>query len=155
MSKVSDTIEDFILSTLGNSPNVNLSRNDLAQFFGCAPSQINYVLTTRFNLNRGFVVESQRGGGGYIRLVKINLTSDYLKQILDTTLSNPISYKDACFLLDSLCQKKILTPQEARTLSFAITDKALSSPIKMEDKMRANILKNAIISITNNKENRK
>ena len=155
MSKVSDTIEDFILSTLGNSPNVNLSRNDLAQFFGCAPSQINYVLTTRFNLNRGFVVESQRGGGGYIRLVKINLTNDYLKHILDTTLSNPISYKDACFLLDSLCQKKILTPQEARTLSFAITDKALSSPVKMEDKMRANILKNAIISITNNKENRK
>ena len=72
MPNVSDIIEEFILSTMGNSDDINLSRNELAGFFNCAPSQINYVLTTRFNLNRGYVIQSQRGGGGFIKIVKQN-----------------------------------------------------------------------------------
>ena len=68
---ISDIIEEFIKSSLDDDDFIELSRNDLAKFFSCVPSQINYVLNTRFTLNRGFVVESQRGGNGYIKLVKI------------------------------------------------------------------------------------
>ena len=71
MPTISDIIENFILSTLGKDDSIDLSRNELADYFKCAPSQINYVLTTRFNLNRGYIIQSQRGGGGYIKLLKI------------------------------------------------------------------------------------
>ena len=67
---VSDIIEEFIMSSLDEDKFIEISRNDLAKFFSCVPSQINYVLNTRFTLNRGFLVESQRGGGGYIKVVR-------------------------------------------------------------------------------------
>ena len=68
---ISDIIEEFIMSSLDDDDFIELSRNDLAKFFSCVPSQINYVLNTRFTVNRGFVVESQRGGGGYIKLMRV------------------------------------------------------------------------------------
>ncbi len=65
MAKLSDTIEEFILSMLSACDNtVDLRRNELAEYFGCVPSQINYVLATRFTVDRGFSVESKKGGGG-------------------------------------------------------------------------------------------
>ena len=147
MATVSDIIESFILSTLGTNANVNLSRNDLANHFRCAPSQINYVLTTRFNINRGFVIESQRGGGGFIRVVKIDSTGDeYVKKLIDQTLSQPISHKDATYLVEDLASKNFLQREEAKSLCVALSDKALANPIKMEDKLRANILKNVLVS---------
>ena len=88
MANVSDIIENFILSTMGNATDINLSRNELADFFNCAPSQINYVLTTRFNLNRGYIIQSQRGGGGFIKIVKLkDFDNHYIYKIIDETLS--------------------------------------------------------------------
>ncbi len=154
MSKISDVIEEFILSTLGNDNDINLSRNELADYFKCAPSQINYVLTTRFNLNRGFIIQSQRGGGGYIKIVRIkNFDKNYLYKILENNLSKPISFKDACYLLEDLTLKKFLNKQQMMTISYAISDRALTNPIKMEDILRSNILKNIIVNIMKEKEN--
>ena len=148
MANISDIIEKFILSTMGSSDDINLSRNELADYFNCAPSQINYVLTTRFNLNRGYLTESQRGGGGYIKLVRIKDFDDtYIYKILDNTWNKEISYKDACYLLEDLVRKKFLKLSEAKIISYAISDKALSSPVKMEGNMRSNILKNVLVNI--------
>ena len=72
MSNISDIIEEFILQQLEDSDNIDLSRNELANFFSCAPSQINYVLSTRFTAPKGYIVESHRGGGGFIRLIRVN-----------------------------------------------------------------------------------
>ena len=70
--RISDSIESFIKEMLGeDSPEVELKRNELAQYFGCAPSQINYVLATRFSPDQGYLTESRRGGGGYIRIVRV------------------------------------------------------------------------------------
>ena len=66
MASISDIIEKFILDNLGESDEIDISRNELANFFSCAPSQINYVLETRFTVDRGFVKESKRGGGGFV-----------------------------------------------------------------------------------------
>ena len=152
MANISDIIENFILSTMGNSNDINLSRNELADYFNCAPSQINYVLTTRFNLNRGYLTERQRGGGGYIKLVRINnFDESYIYKILDNTLNKQISYKDACYLLEDLVRKKFLNLNEAKIISFAISDKDLSSPVKMEGNVRSNILKNVLMNILKEK----
>ena len=68
MANISETIEQFIIATLGENDSVDISRNSLAEYFSCAPSQINYVLDTRFTIDRGFVKESKRGGSGYIKI---------------------------------------------------------------------------------------
>ena len=70
--RLSDSIESFIKTLLSDeSSEVELKRNELAEYFGCAPSQINYVLATRFSPDHGYVTESRRGGGGYIRIVRV------------------------------------------------------------------------------------
>ena len=154
MANVSDIIEQFILSTMGNSNDINLSRNELADFFNCAPSQINYVLTTRFNLNRGYIIQSQRGGGGFIKIVKLkNFDNHYLYKIIDETLNQPITYKDSIYILEDLVSKSFLTKEQAQLISFGLTDKALTNPIKMEGILRANILKSFLVNIMRGKEN--
>lgn len=148
MANVSDIIEAFILSTMGSSDDINLSRNELADYFNCAPSQINYVLSTRFNLNRGYIIQSQRGGGGFIRLVKIkDFNKSYIYQIIDNNLSGEISFKNAQFLLEDLCSKGFISKERAQTILYAISDKALASPVKLEGMLRSNILKNVLINI--------
>ena len=154
MANVSDIIEQFILSTMGSSDDINLSRNELADFFNCAPSQINYVLTTRFNLNRGYIIQSQRGGGGFIKIVKLkNFDNHYLYKIIDETLNKPITYKDAVYILEDLVGKSFLTQEQAKLISYALTDKALTNPIKMEGILRSNILKSFLVNIMRGKEN--
>ena len=117
-------------------------------FFNCAPSQINYVLSTRFTEPKGFIIESHRGGGGFIRLSRINLIQDdYLELLLSTTLNNEIDYHSAIGVLGNLCSLGFLDESSARIISFAITPKALAMPVKIENKQRANILKNILINI--------
>ena len=153
MATVSDIIEEFILSTLEDSDEIDLSRNELAEYFGCAPSQINYVLSTRFNFDRGFVVESRRGGGGFIRLERIrDFDNDYLKHVVER-LKNDISYKDTKYLIEDLINKNFLSNEQAKVLLLATSDKALSSPVKMEGALRANIIRNVLINIFKEGEN--
>lgn len=143
---ISDIIEEFILSNMGDDEFINLSRNELAQFFKCAPSQINYVLATRFNLNRGFITESQRGGGGYIKLTRAKYDDEVMEIILQR-LGDSIGYKDACFLLGELSDKEYITEEQEETLTLVISPKALSCPLKIEDSIRSNILKNSLSGI--------
>ena len=72
MAQLSDTIEKFIKDLMEEGTQVELRRNELAHHFGCAPSQINYVLATRFSVDHGYVIESRRGGGGYVRIVRMH-----------------------------------------------------------------------------------
>ena len=72
MANISDLIESFLIDLFGDESSIYISRNELAQYFNCAPSQINYVLSTRFTLDKGFAIESRRGGGGYVTLVRLS-----------------------------------------------------------------------------------
>ena len=79
MANISDSIEKFILSFFDDGDDsVQLSRNELAHYFNVSPSQINYVLTTRFGVDRGYYVESRRGGGGFIMLVRLSQNKEDL-----------------------------------------------------------------------------
>lgn len=144
---ISDIIEEFIMSSLDDDDFIELSRNDLAKFFSCVPSQINYVLNTRFTVNRGFVVESQRGGGGYIKVVRVqDNNSNFLNNALNLC-NQPINFVQASQIIQNLEDKEIVTEDESKLLRSAVSTKALNNPINMENALRANILKQVIIEL--------
>ena len=139
---VSDIIEKFLLDTLGDELSVNFNRNELATYFAVAPSQINYVLATRFTPERGYITESRRGGGGYITLIRVNQhADDVLANYIDETLSNGIDYGKACQILERLTVDGIFTESEAQLIKAAISDKALLAPTVAKNKLRGSILK--------------
>lgn len=144
---VSDIIEEFIMSSLDDDSFIELSRNDLAKFFSCVPSQINYVLNTRFTVNRGFVVESQRGGGGYIKVVRVqDNNNNFLTNALQIC-SNPIAVNEANQLLEQMKERKLMSFREMELIKSTISVKSLNNPINMDNKLRANILSQVIIEI--------
>ncbi len=148
---ISDIIEEFIRSSLDEDEFIELSRNDLAKFFSCVPSQINYVLNTRFTLNRGFVVESQRGGNGYIKLIRITDDNDsFLKKALDKT-NLPLNVVEANQLLDQIVDRKILSERESELIKSTISAKALNNPINIDNNLRSGILKQVIIELLKRK----
>ena len=142
---ISDIIEEFIMSSLEEDQFIELSRNDLAKFFSCVPSQINYVLNTRFTINRGFVVESQRGGGGFIKVVRVqDNNSNFLSNALNIC-SEPLSFVEANQLLEQMKERKLLTERETDLIRCAISNKSLNNPINIDNKLRANIMCQVII----------
>lgn len=148
MSKISDIIETFILEQLEQAEFIDLSRNELASFFNCAPSQINYVLSTRFTEPKGFLIESYRGGGGYIRLARINIDrSEYINHLICDTLTREIDYKEGLSIISKLCELELIDSSSAMILGYAISPKSLALPIRIENKQRANILKNVLINL--------
>lgn len=149
---ISDIIEEFIMSSLDDDQFIELSRNDLAKFFSCVPSQINYVLNTRFTVNRGFVVESQRGGGGYIKVLRVQDTnSNFLNNALNLC-SQPINFMEANQLLEQMKNRNLLTIKEMELLKAAISPKALNNPINIDNRLRANILTQVIIETMKQKD---
>lgn len=146
MSNISDIIEEFLMQTMGDANTIDISRNDLANYFNVAPSQINYVLTTRFNFERGYMTESKRGGGGHITISKAKgNTDEWLSSILNNTLKNEIDYRNSIYLLEELVDRDILNKDEAEILQSTLSNNALNNPFKVENKLRANIIKKVII----------
>lgn len=143
---VSDIIEKFLLDTLGDELSVNFNRNELATYFSVAPSQINYVLATRFTPERGYIIESRRGGGGSIKLIRVSENADdMLVKYIDQTLSDGIEYIKACQILDRLAEDGVYTSSEAQLIKAAISDKALLAPTVSKNKLRGAILKSVLM----------
>ncbi len=148
MSILSDSIEQFIKTMMKEyEGEVEIQRNELANYFNCAPSQINYVLATRFNLDQGYIIESKRGGGGCIRVLKVEANDDYLLNLITVRIAEEISKRDAEALIDGLFNAKTISAEKAEIMKAATSDKALSIPALVKDKVRASILKQMIIAI--------
>ncbi len=144
---ISDVIEEFIKSSLDVDDFIELSRNDLARFFSCVPSQINYVLNTRFTINRGFLVESQRGGSGYIKVSRLHDSdSNFLNNALQIT-NKPISLNEAGQLLDQMKERGLISEREQALIKSTISTKALNNPINIDNNLRGNILTQIIIEL--------
>ena len=113
--RLSDSIETFIKTLLAeDEPEVELKRNELAEYFGCAPSQINYVLATRFSPDHGYLIESRRGGGGYIRIVRIVQSgAQQLMYLINERIGDAIGEEEASRLVQQLTEQKLVTAQEA------------------------------------------
>ena len=150
MQGLSDTIEQFIKALMdeGNSSQIEVRRNELAQYFNCAPSQINYVLATRFTLDRGYHIESRRGGGGYIRIVRVLKDStDYLMYLISERLSSAIDEEGAVGILQGLLEAGLRTHREAVLLTSMVKDKALGIPAPIRDQVRAIQLRAALTQL--------
>lgn len=144
---ISDLIEEFIMSSLDDDDFIELSRNDLAKFFSCVPSQINYVLNTRFTVNRGFVVESQRGGAGYIKVLRVqDNNNNFLKNVLNLC-SQPLNVMQANQIVEQLLARNLITERESNIIKSTISVKALNNPINMDNIIRSNILSQVIIEL--------
>jgi len=143
--RLSDSIEQFIKAMLAQEEQeVELKRNELAEYFGCAPSQINYVLATRFTPDHGYIIESRRGGGGYIRIFRMQQdTGKQLVYLLNERIGDSITFLSANHLIQQLKERSIVTPDEAALMSAAVSQQALSLPLpeELKNALRAKILK--------------
>ena len=153
MANISDIIEQFIIKTLGDDDSVDISRNELATFFSCAPSQINYVLETRFTVDRGFVKESRRGGGGYIKISKIKIDDDnYMNNLILESVGAELSYKRLIQILSKLLDEKIISKRECEIIKSSLSDASLSMPFTIKDSIRARAFKNVLTTLLSVKE---
>ena len=153
MAQLSDSIERFIKELMEQDAQIDLRRNELAQHFGCAPSQINYVLATRFSVDHGYIIESRRGGGGYVRIVRMQARSDQsLLNLLLERVSNSISEEAATAIIEQLFERELVTRNEAMLMRSAVERNALVLPISAKDVLRAAVLRNMLVRVFRNLE---
>jgi len=149
MARLSDMIEAFIKGLLNqNIDNVIfIQRNELADQFRCAPSQINYVLTTRFTYERGYIIESKRGGGGHIVIKQLEYdSSNKREKLINQSIGDTITYHNATALLNHLLESGVIIERECEIMKIAINDRSLTSTDN-KNKVRAGILKGMIMII--------
>ena len=148
--KLSNIIEDFINEMLkeADGGEIEFKRNALADKFSCVPSQINYVISTRFSPERGYLVESRRGGGGYVKITRVSLgdKSTSLMHVINA-VGNSRTYTDACAIVKNCLDYDLLDRREAKIIVSALTEKALPLKQPAQDQIRAGILKNILVSI--------
>ena len=145
---ISDLIASFLQSCLDETGDgvLEVQRGELAQRFNCVPSQINYVMSTRFSPERGYIVESRRGGNGYIRITRVQVDRETLLMHVINSLGERVDLPSARAILGNLAESGALTGDLARTLLSAVGDKALGAvPRELRDQVRADILKNVLI----------
>ena len=146
--RMSDIIEEFI-KDLFNDENeaIEIQRNELAEHFNCVPSQINYVISTRFKPSQGYYVESRRGGGGHITIKKVNNTKDdYIMHIINNIGQN-LTSNEVDILISDFLSYNIIEKKEAKLLKVATSDNVLGLPKNIKDEVRARIFKNMLLNI--------
>ena len=145
---ITDLIASFLQDSLEESENgvLEVQRNDLAQRFNCVPSQINYVMSTRFSPERGYIVESRRGGNGYIRITRVQVDRQTLLMHVINSLGDQVDLSSARAILSNLVQAGALEENTGRSLLAAVGDKALGAvPREVRDTVRADIMKQVVI----------
>ena len=145
---ISDIIEQFIkesLSDMGGT--VELRRNELAGRLKCVPSQINYVIQTRCTNERGYTVESRRGGGGCIVIRQVEIPRDNMVMHAVNSVGDEIDYNTAVAITGNLLGYNIITQREAKIILAAVSDRVLSQSRRNGDVLRASILKNMLLNL--------
>ncbi len=149
--RLSDSIESFIKTLITQEvPEVELKRNELAEYFGCAPSQINYVLATRFSPDHGYIIESRRGGGGYIRIVRVVQSgAQRLMYLTNERIGDAISEAEAVRLIHQLVEHGLVSLAEGEIMRAAVSAQAMSVPIPdaLKAALRARTLKTMLMTI--------
>lgn len=145
--RMSDMIEEFIRELFNDENSIEIQRNDLAEKFKCVPSQINYVISTRFTPSHGYYVESKRGGGGHITITKVNITkSNYLMHII-SSVGDSLTAQEISIFISNFLSYDIITKTEAKLLKVATSDNVLNVDVRHRDKLRANIFKNMLLNL--------
>ncbi|MCL6617742.1 MAG: CtsR family transcriptional regulator [Anoxybacillus ayderensis] len=150
MRNISDVIEQYLKQVLNMSGKdiVEIKRSEIADKFQCVPSQINYVINTRFTLERGYIVESKRGGGGYIRIMKVKTqNASHLIYHLLSLFRHSVSQTNGEHIIQRLLDEKVISQREANMMLSIIDRAVLSIDLPDRDELRARILKAMLTSL--------
>ena len=146
---ISDLIAGFIQTELEATGGVlELQRSDLAQRFNCVPSQINYVMSTRFSPERGYIVESRRGGNGYIRITRVRMDRQTLLMHVINSVGDALDLPSARAIVSNLVESGAISAEAGRCLLAAVSDRALQAlPVVYRNALRADIAKQILIQL--------
>jgi transcriptional regulator CtsR len=140
---MSDFIEAYLKQILDDMDQIEIRRSEIAERFNVVPSQINYVIKTRFTLRNGYLVESKRGGGGYIRIERVPLKKDrrFIEELI-VSLDDEVTVRQAAEVLDTLVRLEILTAREVDLTMSMLTKEALDvGNVQVSDRLRARLLR--------------
>lgn len=150
MRNISDIIEGYLKAIIEEEQNrpIEIKRNEVAEKFQCVPSQINYVINTRFTAERGYAVESKRGGGGYIRILRVQANSrkELIEHILNG-IENGASFTMAEDVVYRLAEEEVVSEREAKLILAAVDRTTLLQPLPERDVMRARILQAMLLTL--------
>ncbi|MFB7141134.1 CtsR family transcriptional regulator [Gottfriedia sp. NPDC056225] len=150
MKNISDIIEQYLMHyfDISDKDYVEIKRSEIANKFDCVPSQINYVINTRFTLERGYVVESKRGGGGYIRIIKVQFhdKASVIDQILDSFSSN-IAQSSSEDYIRLLLENSVITQREAKMMLSVLDRSVIMVNLPYRDELRARMFKAMLRSL--------
>ena len=142
---MSDLIESYLKNVLLSNETVEIRRSEIADQFNCVPSQINYVINTRFTIQQGYVVESKRGGGGYIRIMKVNLVDEMdILNTLGDLIPPQLSVREANHLSQNLYENELISKREAQMMALMMEKDTFPVPVKNGDEIRSNMMKKLI-----------
>lgn len=145
---LSNDIARILMEMLENDGTTEIQRNELAQSLGCVPSQINYVISSRFTPEQGYIVESRRGGGGYIKITKVQLDKPSLIMHTVNYIGDTIDFATCRANVMNLLHNGAINTPSAKLLLAATGENALKTlPAPVRDRIRASILKQMLISI--------
>lgn len=150
MRNISDAIESYLKNILVESSKgaIEIQRNELAEQFSCVPSQINYVISTRFTLEKGYFIESKRGGGGYIRIQRIDLPAHQaIHNYLCESIGERIEQSTAEGLIYQLVEAEFISCREANLLRAAVSRDNLMLKLPYRDEIRARLLKSMLLAL--------
>ena len=147
---ISDLIASFLQDSLDTAEDgvLEVQRSELAQRFNCVPSQINYVMSTRFSPERGYIVESRRGGNGYIRITRVQVDRHTLLMHVINSVGDTLDLASARAILSNLVQSQAMDKAVGQTLLWALSDNSLRAvPKAQRDTLRASIFKQVLIHL--------
>lgn len=147
--RMSDIVARHILEMLDECDgNAEIQRNELASVLGCVPSQINYVITSRFTPEQGYIVESRRGGGGYIRITRINTSTSTAIMHIVNSIGKRLDKVSAEIMINNMLQRSIINEGTARLLAAAMSERSyIEVPQQYRDFVRASIFKNMLLTL--------
>ena len=146
--RISDEVAKYLLELLEESHGaIQIQRNELANNIGCVPSQINYVITSRFTPEHGYIVESRRGGGGYIRITRIKTEKSTAIMNIINSIGSKLDALSAEMIIKSLIQRGIISENTSKLMLSAVSDRVYTDiPVNLRCILRASILKNMLLT---------
>lgn len=147
--RMSDLVAQYIMQMLDEqNGSAEIQRNELAGNLGCVPSQINYVITSRFTPEQGYIVESRRGGGGYIRISRVKMDRGMAMMHIINSVGSSLDKATAEAMLNNMLQRNMIEMQSAKLIAAALSDRTLSQVEQdKRDTVRADLFKNMLLTI--------
>lgn len=146
--RISDVVANRILELMDAHGGIaEIQRNELAAMIGCVPSQINYVITSRFTPEQGYVVESRRGGGGYIKIRRVLAGRSHVLMHVINAVGGTLDFGSAAAILKDLAYQELITMEAAHLILAAVDDKTLGAvPADKREALRADLFKKMLLT---------